>query len=121
MAVKALARPELRAHREAISLEFPEIVQRLVEMIGRKLTAYIGGVKDVRALDRWLAGAEPYGDAKERLRLAFQVVTTLSEHDWPTVVQARLTGVNPELGDRVPLRLLREGDIDKLQPRFRAQ
>ncbi len=114
MAVKALARPELRAHREAISLEFPEIVRRLVDMIGRKLTAYIGGVKDVRALDRWLAGAEPYGDAKERLRLAFQVVTTLSEHDRPRVVQAWLTGVNPELGDRVPLRLLREGDINKV-------
>lgn len=113
VAVKALARPELKAHWEAITLEFPEIVQRLVSMIGRKLTAYVGGVKDVRAVDRWIGGAEPYGDAKERLRLAFQVVTTLSEHDPPRIVQAWLTGVNPELGDRVPLRLLREGDIEK--------
>ena len=33
-----------------------------------------------------------------------------------TPVQAWLTGVNPELGDRVPLRLLRENDIDAVAP-----
>ncbi len=30
--------------------------------------------------------------------------------------RAWLTGVNPELGDRVPLRLLRENDIDAVAP-----
>jgi hypothetical protein len=87
-----------------------------VELIGRKLTAYIGGVKDVRAVDRWMAGGEIYRDAEVRLRFAFQVVRTLSEHDSPAIVQAWLTGVNPELGDRVPLRLLKEGDIDVVAP-----
>jgi hypothetical protein len=38
------------------------------------------------------------------------VARTLCEQDTPAVVQAWMTGVNPELGDRVPLRLLREGD-----------
>ena len=37
---------------------------------------------------------------------------TLREQDTPAVVQAWMTGVNPELGDRVPLRLIREGDLD---------
>jgi hypothetical protein len=32
------------------------------------------------------------------------------------VVQAWLTGVNPELGDRVPLRLMRENEIDAVAP-----
>jgi hypothetical protein len=40
------------------------------------------------------------------------VARTLSEHDSPAVAQAWLTGVNPELGDRVPLRLMRENEID---------
>jgi hypothetical protein len=31
-------------------------------------------------------------------------------------IQAWLTGVNPEFGDRVPLRLLRENDIDAVAP-----
>jgi hypothetical protein len=88
----------------------------MVDVIGRKLTAYIGGVKDVRAVDRWISGSEIYGDAEQRLRFAFQVVWTLREHDSPKVVQAWLTGVNPELGDRVPLRLLRENDIHAVAP-----
>jgi hypothetical protein len=50
------------------------------------------------------------------LRFAFQVARTLSEHDSPAVVQAWLTGVNPELGDRVPLRLMRENEIDAVAP-----
>jgi hypothetical protein len=51
-----------------------------------------------------------------RLRFAFQVARTLSEHESPTVVQAWLTGVNPELGDRVPIRLIRESEIDAVAP-----
>ena len=116
LAVKALPRPGLEAHRESLSLKFSELVARLVNLVGRKLTAYVGGVKDVRAVDRWIEGSEPYGDAEQRLRLMFQVVRTLSDHDSPKVVQAWLIGVNPELGDRVPARLLREGDLTVVAP-----
>ncbi len=116
MATASLPRPDLFAHREALRLPFPAVTAKLVEIIGRKLTAYIGGVKDVRAVDRWIAGGEIYGDAEARLRFAFQLVRTLSEQDSPAVVQAWLTGVNPELGDRVPLRLLRENELDSVAP-----
>lgn len=112
----AQPRPDLAAHREAMSLEWPELVSRTTDILGRKLTAYIAGVADVRALDRWMAGTAPYGNVEQRLRFAYQVVRTLAEHDSPQVVQCWLTGVNPELGDRVPLRLLREGDLDAVAP-----
>ena len=36
------------------------------------------------------------------------------------VIQAWLMGVNPELGDRVPLRLLREGDLAVVAPEVLA-
>jgi hypothetical protein len=75
-------------------------------IVGRKLTAYIAGIKDVRALDQWINGTEPYREIEERLRFTYQVVRSLSQHDSPRIVQAWLTGVNPELGDRVPLRVL---------------
>jgi hypothetical protein len=55
-------------------------------------------------------------NAEERLRFAFRVVKTLGNHDRPSVVQAWLTGLNPELKDRVPIRLLREGDLEKVGP-----
>jgi hypothetical protein len=40
----------------------------------------------------------------------------LSEHDSLAVVQAWLTSVNPELDDRVLLRLMRENEIDAVAP-----
>ena len=119
-ASKALPRPGLLAHRESLSLNFPKLVSRLSGSIGRKLTAYVAGVKDVRAVQRWIKGGQPYGEVESRLRLTFQVVRTLLEHDPPEVVQAWLMGVNPELGDRVPLRLLREGDLAVVAPEVLA-
>ncbi len=60
-------RPDLAAHREALSLAWPEIVRRLTEILGLKLTAYIAGEDDVRALDRWINGTKPHRDVEERL------------------------------------------------------
>jgi hypothetical protein len=116
MTVLSPSRPDLAAHREATAAAFPKVVRELTGIIGKKLTAYIAGVKDVRALDRWIEGGEPYKNAEERLRFAFRVVRTLQNHDRPSVVQAWLIGLNPELNDRVPIRLLREGDIEKVGP-----
>jgi len=50
MAVMAMPRPDLAAHRESLLLPRTEIVSRLAAILGRKLTAYIGKVKDVRAV-----------------------------------------------------------------------
>jgi hypothetical protein len=116
MDTQLLPMPDLFAHREALRLPNSKVVEKLVDIIGRKLTAYIGGVKDARAVDRWIAGGAIYGDAESRLRFAFQVARALSEHDSPAVVQAWLTGVKPELDDRVPLRLMRENEIEAVAP-----
>lgn len=113
-------RPDLRAYREATTLPFPELVAALSRLIGRKLTAYIASVKDVRALDRWVAGAEPYRAAEPKLRLTYHIAKMLSDYEGQPVVQAWLTGVNPELHDRVPVRLLRAGDPEKIGPELLA-
>src|ERR1019366_8032735 len=77
MSVISPARPDLAAHREATTAPFPKLVRELVALIGKKLTAYIAGVKDVRAIDRWMDEGAPYKSAEERLRFAFRVVKTL--------------------------------------------
>ena len=51
---KALPRPGLLAHRESLNLSFADLVSRLADAIGRKLTAYVAGVKDTRAVERWM-------------------------------------------------------------------
>jgi hypothetical protein len=41
-------------------------------------------------------------------------VLTFTIKDSPAVAQAWLVGVNPKLGDRVPIRLLRESTLDQV-------
>lgn len=118
--VQSHPRPDLYAYREAISLPFPELVERLSRLIGRKLVAYVASVKDVRALDRWIAGAEPYKAAEPKLRLTYHIAKMLSDYEGQQVVQAWLTGLNPELHDRVPVRLLRSADPEKVGPELLA-
>jgi hypothetical protein len=115
MASGALAtqpRPDLEAHREATSAGFPQVVQALVSIIGRKLTAYVASVKDARAIDRWLQNAIPQKDVEQRIRLAYHIAAMLEKFDSHAVVQAWFLGLNPELDDRVPISLLREGDLE---------
>jgi hypothetical protein len=51
-----------------------------------------------------------------RLRLALRVAMLISKHDGKEIAQAWFTGLNPQLNDRSPARLLREGDIDDVGP-----
>jgi len=111
-----MPKPDLIAYRESLRLPASQIVQQLVDILGRKLTAYIGNVKDVRAVDRWIAGGTLYGNAEERLRLAYQVARMLRDYDSAAVVQAWMTGINPELDDKAPLRLLRDGKPEEVAP-----
>jgi len=66
-----------------LRLPIPEIVMQLVGLIRRKLTAYVGGVRDVRAEDRRMNGSALYGDAEQRLRFAFQLARMLAEKKIP--------------------------------------
>lgn len=98
-----LPRPDLAPHRESLRLPLSTIVGELVSILGRKLTAYIGKVKDVRAVDRWMAGGEVYGDAEQRLRFAFQVARTLHARDTPAVVQSLVYRRHPGVGRPCPI------------------
>ncbi|HZI97808.1 MAG TPA: hypothetical protein VFD41_09825, partial [Actinomycetales bacterium] len=53
---------------------------------------------------------------ERRLRLAYQIATLVAENDSAEVVQAWFQGLNPQLEDRSPARLLREGDLDEVGP-----
>jgi hypothetical protein len=116
MAVLTPPRPDLLAYREATTLEFPKLVTELTAILGKKLTAYIASVKDARAVERWMAGSEAYKGVEERLRLAYRLAKMISDHEGPRVVQAWFTGLNPELKDRAPGRLLREENVDDVGP-----
>jgi hypothetical protein len=114
MANISFPRPDLEAHRNSLMLPMPELLRTLISTIGKKLTTYVAGVHDARMIESWMAGEPSPSDAEKRLRFTYQIVMTLTIKDSPEVAQAWLVGVNPELGDRVPIRLLRESNIDQV-------
>jgi|SRR5271155_3167205 len=114
MANVSLPRPDLEAHRNSLMLPMPELLRTLISKIGKKLTTYVAGMHDARMIESWMAGEPSPSDAERRLRFTYQIVMTLTIKDSPAVAQAWLLGVNPELGDRVPIRLLREGKLDQV-------
>jgi hypothetical protein len=113
-----MSRPELQAHEHAMRAPFDAAVKELREVLTARLVAYIGGVRETRAVHQWADGTREVksGEVEDRLRFALQVALLLSDHDAPRVVQAWFQGLNPHLSDRSPARLLREGDLDEVGP-----
>jgi hypothetical protein len=110
-------RPDLEAHAHAVRVPVPGLVGELRELLGARLVAYLGGVKETRAVHEWADGARtPSADTVRRLRVALQVAIAISAADGPKVAQAWFQGLNPQLEDRSPARLLREGELDAVGP-----
>lgn len=118
MATATPQRPGLHAHAQATRLDTAVVVKALRDLLGAKLVAYLGGVRETRAVRQWAEGARAIQDKTDerRLRLAYQVATLIAEGDSPEVVQTWFQGLNPQLEDRSPARLLREGDLDEVGP-----
>jgi hypothetical protein len=87
-----------------------------------KLVAYIGGVSEVRTVLYWKDGSSEPKDPRVQLRLrtALHIARLIAQHDSPAVAQAWFQGLNPQLGDRAPARLLRDGEISEVGPEIIA-
>jgi len=116
MAISA-ARPDYAAHELAVRSSFPEVARTLRDILGAKLCAYLGSVKETRAVNEWADGTrEPSAATQQRLRLALQIALAIADADGADVTRAWFQGLNPQLDDRSPARLLREGDLDEIGP-----
>ena len=115
------ARPDL-AYVNAMRLSSADLAGELRTLLGAKLVAYLGGVKETRAVRQWVEGSRQIAgaDNQRRLRLAYQAAKLIAERDGPGVVQAWFRGLNPALADRSPARLLRDGDLDDVGPQVLA-
>lgn len=113
--------PGLRAYEISIRLDVAELVGQLRDLLGAQLVAYLGSVTETRAVRQWAEGTrKPPAEAIRRLRLAYQVAGLLIERDQPQVIQAWFQGMNPQLEDTAPARLIREGNPDEVGPRVLA-
>ena len=98
--------------RDSLTIPMPDLLRALTSNIGKKLTSFIARADDTEVIASWIAGEPLPGDVDKRLRLAYQIVMTLTIHDSPAVAQTWLMGINPELGDRCPIRLLKEANLE---------
>lgn len=114
--------PELAAYNEAVGMSAAELVTALRELLGAKLVAYLGGVKETRAVRQWAEGTRKIGNPGdvERLRVAYRAARMVNVRDNMSIVQAWFQGLNPFLDDVSPARLLRDGDVHVEGPRVIA-
>jgi len=96
-------------HQDAVRLPFAEVADRLRGLLGNRLVAYIGDVKETRAIRQWADGDRVPSEAvQQRLRHALMAASMLAEHDDVSVVQSWFQGANPKLDFQAPARVLRE-------------
>lgn len=68
-------------------------------------------------MHQWAEGSRaPADEVQRRLRVALQAAAAIAAADSPAVAQAWFQGLNPQLDDRSPARLLREGNLDEVGP-----
>lgn len=111
------ARPDFEAHSKSVRASFPDVVEELRTVLGARLVAYLGSVRETRAVNQWADGSrEPAAEVQQRLRVALQIALTIAASESAQVAQAWFQGLNPQLDDRSPARLLREGDVNEVGP-----
>ena len=117
MTTTPVARPDYDAHARATRSPFPEVVREMRDLLGARLCAYLGSVKETRAVHQWAEGVRtPSLEVQRRLRVALQAAAPIAAEDSPAIAQAWFQGLSPQLDDHSPLHLLREGDIDEVGP-----
>lgn len=112
------AKPDLDAYNSAMSMSTAELVTALRALLGAKLVAYLGKVKETRAVRQWAGGTRTIANPTDvdRLRVAYRAAALITARDSAEVAQSWFQGLNPLLDDRSPARVLREGDLEEVGP-----
>lgn len=112
------ARPDLGAADRALRMTTAEAFDAATQLLGPRLIAYVCGVAETRAVREWAGGERLPRDPtiEDKARLIVRVASFIADHDGPGVAQAWFQGLNPQLEDRSPARLLREGDVAVVGP-----
>lgn len=102
-------RPWLRPADQAMRLPIDQVVTNLRTTIGGRLVAYVGRVTSTSIVSAWADGSEvPDSDTDSRLRTTFEVALILGLRWGPITIGTWFMGMNPELGDESPARVIRE-------------
>jgi len=96
------------AHLHTTRLAISNIAETLQDVLGQKLTAYLAGLTDTKAIGEYAKGTRaPRPDVEGRLRLAYQVFQIIVDADSDHVARAWFIGLNPQLNDDTPADAIR--------------
>ena len=111
-----------QAHREAVGASTSDVADFLQDLLGRRLVAYVAGVKDAKTVSRWAKGevGEARWESERRLRAAYEIAQLLVRFDSSRVVKAWFIGLNPQLDDESPAEAIREGRLKEAMNAARA-
>ncbi|MGH2783530.1 MAG: XRE family transcriptional regulator [Thermoleophilaceae bacterium] len=111
--------------RRVVLIDAGEMAGFLQQHLGQKLTAYLAGIKDAKAVGQWAQGrADPSAIVRERLRAAYHVTALFAAAYGDRAAQAWFFGANSALGDQAPAATLRTAEtpeeIARVVPLARA-
>lgn len=106
-------RGDVGAHEHAMEIPIEDVVRELVALLGATTVAVVGGVKETRAVTQWLSGRAP--QRPHVLRFALQLGSMIANQGTNEIARAWFHGSNPQLGDAIPMMLLRDGELRDIQ------
>ncbi|MGI8482765.1 MAG: XRE family transcriptional regulator [Thermomicrobiales bacterium] len=109
-----ISTPIQQAHRNATTASIGEVAGFLQELLTRRLTAYIAGVKDAKTVTRWVTGEITdirSTEVEQRLRGAYEIAQLLLQVESAQTTRAWFIGMNPQLDDISPAEAIRNGDL----------
>lgn len=111
------------AHREATTATISTVAGLLQELLTRRLTAYIAGVKDAKTVSRWANGEIleiRSTEVEQRLRGTYEIARLLLQEESAQTTRAWFIGMNPQLDDVSPAEAIRQGNLKEVLAASRA-
>lgn len=102
-----------QAHRRAVDASIPELVGLLQDLLSRRVTAYIAGVRDPKTVTRWANGEVTEirnHEVEQRLRAAYTIAQMLLDFDDERTVKSWFVSLNPFLDNVAPAEAIRDGN-----------
>jgi hypothetical protein len=102
--------PDILA-RDNLGEPMSHIASRLVAVLGSRLCAVIGDVKQTRSVREWMDGLEPTIGRARTLRFALRVAVTIQQRYGSVAAQAWFQGANRALSDESPALVLKRASV----------
>lgn len=105
----------LERTEDVLATDLTQVVAQLVDILGARAVALIGGVNHTRLVRDWMDGTRrPKSEDREhRLRLALRVARSLDARFGASTVRAWFWGANRQLDDEMPIAVLAKRPLDE--------